>query len=205
MVALDTALSSGSLDNAMRERYNSRLGLHLMCEHISTKARALADVVYSINGKSVASNTEEEMMAIHHLLAIWMSDTQARELAEELKKKFNGELTVSFPALFPDVDEIEFYINIIKRARLQLNFALHDKAVKDEMAEIDKWLAEQMTPANYDFSDTNNAVEVARRNFAKIVAGLAMRGIQDAGNKDAYQFHAAIQVLKDNAPKEVTQ
>jgi len=205
MRAIDMALSSGNMENAMRERYNSRLGLHLMFEHISTKARALADVVYSINGKPVASRTEDEMMEVHNLLIIWMSEAQATEVASELKKKFNGELGVSFPGLFPDTEEIEFFINLIRRARLQLDAALYDKVDSNAMAEIDKWLADQMTPANFDFSDTNNAVEAARRNFAKIVAGLAMRGIHDAAEQTAYQFHASIQVIKDNAPKQVTQ
>lgn len=205
MAAVDVALSSGNIENAMRERYNSRLGLHLMFEHISTKARALADVVYSINGQSVASRTEDEMMEVHNLLIVWMSDKQAEEIADELKKKFNSELAISFPGLFPDTEEIEFFINLIRRARLQLDAALHDKYDGNAMAEIDKWLAEQMTPANFDFTDTNNAVEAGRRNFAKIVAGLAMRGIHDAAQQTAYQFHATIQVIKDNAPKQVTQ
>lgn len=205
MAGVDVALSSGSLENTMRERYNSRLGLYLLFEHINTKARALADVVYAVNGQSVASNTEDEMMEVHHLLSMWMSDAQAREVADELKKKFNSELAVAFPGLFPDTEEVEFYINLIKRARLQLNSALHDAEVDEAMEEVNRWLASQMKPANFDFSDTNNAVEAGRRNFAKIVAGLAMRGVHDAGALSAYQFHAAIQVIKDNAPKPVTQ
>jgi hypothetical protein len=205
MAAIDVAISSGSLENTMRERYNSRLGLYLLFEHINTKARALADVVYSVNGQRVASNTEDEMMEVHHLLSIWMSDNQAREVADELKKKFNNELMVAFPTLFPDTEEVEFFINLIKRARLQLNSALYEAEVDEAMEEVNKWLASQMKPANFDFSDTNNTVEAARRNFAKIVAGLAMRGVHDAGGLSAYQFHAAIQVIKDNAPKPVTQ
>lgn len=202
MGALVTALNSGSISNAIAEHYNARLGLYLMLEEgISTTARCLADVVRKVNGASVATHSEAEMMDVHHTLSIWMSQAQAEEVAANLKKKFNGELKVAFPELFPDTEELEFYINLLKRARLQLNEALQDADVSRAMGEIDSWLAEQMAPDNYDFSNTENAVEAKRRGFAVIVAGLAMRGIPGAAELTAYDFHATIQAIKNNTPK----
>lgn len=200
MDALVSALSSGSLDNAIAEHYNARLGLYLMLDGISTKARCLADVVHAINGKPVATFTDDEMMAVHGQLIRWMSQEQATEVVDGLKKKLNRELKLAFPDLFPDAEEMEFYINVVKRAKLQLAHALHEKDVSGPLAEIDAWLSQQMAPANFDFTDTNNAVETKRRDFALIVAGLAMRGVADAGRLSAYQFHATIQVVKSQTP-----
>ncbi len=202
MGAMVTALNSGSLANAIAEHYNARLGLYLMLEEgISTTARCLADVVRKVNGKSVATHSEAEMMEVHHLLTIWMSQAHAEEVATDLKKKFNSELKVAFPELFPDTEEVEFYINLLKRARLQLNEALNDADVSRALGEVDSWLAEQMAPANYDFSNPENAVEAKRRGFSIIVAGLTMRGIHNAAELTAYDFHAAIQAIKNNTPK----
>jgi hypothetical protein len=204
LASINTALWANDAPTARREMYNARLGLFLMLDSISTAARCLADLVYAIDEKPVADFTEDNMMRIHDAIQLRLTQKQASEIIDELKKKFIAELRTSFPVLFPDDDEIVLAAQLIKRAKLLLaDFEAGIEAPNREIDIIDDWLREQFKPENFDETDSANSVEEKRRNFEQVCAGLAQHNIPNAELLTAYKFHARILYFKtQNKPKQ---
>lgn len=205
MEGIDTALAAGDVPTAQQERYNSRLGLFLLLDGVSTTARCLADLVYAINGVPIADFSEDGLMQVHRRIMERLTAAEAAELVGTLKKKFKRQLKTGFPSLFPDDEELQFYASIVRRALLQIedvqrNIELPDVAFEHspEVNEINKWLRDQMKPENFDFSDPQNAVDAKRRDFEQVCTALAMAGIQNAENLTAFKFHSRIQYINEH-------
>lgn len=90
MELIDVALSSNDIAGAQAERYNSRLGLFLLLDGVSTTARCLADLVHSINGAPLIDFSDDALMAVHRMLTERFTTTQAEELIDALKKKLSA-------------------------------------------------------------------------------------------------------------------
>ena len=197
---MQVSLGAGDTANASTELYNTRLGLFLMLDRVSTAARCLADLVYSINGVPIADFSDDALMEVHRQITERMSLAEVAELIDDLKKKFKRELKVAFPSLFPDDEEMQFYANIIRRALLQIEDTLNHETETPNPAisEIDKWLRAEMRPENFDFDSPENAVDSKRRDFEQVCTALAMAGIQNAETLTAYKFHSRIQYLNEH-------
>lgn len=61
---LDTFLSAGRIEDAIRERENMRLGFFVMFQGIDTKCVAAACLVREINGKAVSITSDEQIQAV---------------------------------------------------------------------------------------------------------------------------------------------
>jgi hypothetical protein len=195
--AISNALWAGDAVTARRELYNARLGLYLMLGSVSTAARCLADLVYSIDGQPVSDFTEDAMMRLHDSIQLRLTQSEALELIEELKKKFIAELKVAFPTLFPDDDEINFAAQVIRRAQLQLaDFEAGAETQSREIDLIDTWLREQLQPENFDESDSANSIDEKRRSFELVCAGLETQNIPNPELLTVYKFHTRILFFK---------
>jgi hypothetical protein len=193
MAGVDEFLAAGDLKNAIRERYNSRLGIFLMLEGISTTARCLADLVYSVDGEPISDFSDSGLLEIHKRIMERMSIAQVSELLDTLKKKFKRELRVAFPTLFPDDDEVAFFAKLVRRAILQVEDIKEDaETANPEIAQIEDWLRNESKPENFDFSNPENAVDERRRAFETVCAALAMNNVPGAEYLTAYKFHARI-------------
>ena len=202
MDGVHLALSHNETANAIKELYNSRLGLFLMFEGISTVARCLADLVYSIDGFKLDRFDDESLKRVHQRIMQVMTTNQVSELTEALKKKFRKELKVAFPELFPEDEEMAFYAKIVRRAILQLDDCRGGDGFthNPEISEIDKWLRNEMRPENFDFSNPANAVDARRREFEQVCTALAMQQIPNAEQLTAYKFHSRILYIHTHKP-----
>ena len=201
---VNASLAAGDVANATTELYNARLGMFLLFDSVSTVARCLADVVFSINGQPITDFSNDGLLQVHRLLMQRLSNGQAVEILDTLKKKFKRELKVGFPSLFSDDDELQFYANIVRRALLQIQDAQSNATEQSaEISQIDKWLREEMKPENFDFSNPKNAVDSKRRDFEQVCTALAISGIANAELLSAYKFHSRIQYLNQHKnPKQ---
>jgi len=84
---LDAFLSAGKLAEAMRERENSNFGLFMLFSGISTKGRALADLVHSIDGVVQTDFSDSACILISGVIAERVTFANAEEIAESVKKK----------------------------------------------------------------------------------------------------------------------
>lgn len=193
---LDTQLAAGNVQEAFAERLNSRLGLYLLFDSISTKSRCLADLVYSLDGNVVTDFSDENLLRISKEIDKRLSFSDATQLIETLKKKYNDELKTAFPELFDDLDSVDFYSRIIQRALLQVDSALNDTDNANAIQEVDRWLLDQMRPGNFDFEDPKNIVDAKRRQFEQVCTGLAFQHVPDAETLTAYKFYSRIVYLQ---------
>ena len=200
MESVDMALSANDMPTAIQERYNSRLGLFLMLGRVSTAARCLADLVYSIDGVALADFSNDGLLEVHRRIMERMTQTDVSELIDKLKKKFKRELKTAFPKLFADDEELQFYANIVRRALLQYEDAISpvEELPNAEISEIDRWIRKQMQPENFDFNSPENAVDTRRRDFEQVCTALAMAGISNAENLTAYKFHSRILYINNH-------
>lgn len=193
MLRVDEYLAAGDTKNAIRERHNSRLGIYLMLEGISTAARCLADLVHSINGEPIRDFSDSALLIVHKQLMERMTKAQVDELVDTLKKKFKHELRVAFPSLFPDDDEIAFYAKLVRRAILQVeDIENNSESENPEIAQIEAWLRDESRPENFDFDNPENAVEERRRTFEQVCAALSVNNVPNAEYMTAYKFHSRI-------------
>jgi hypothetical protein len=195
-------LSADDSRTATQELLNARMGLMFMLESISTKARCLADLVFSIDGEPLRDFSNDALLIVHQRIMERMSSAQAQELIDDLKKKFKRELKNAFPTLFPDDEEMQFYANIIRRAILKLED--WEKDSDDEhpdIKQIDDWLREQTMPRQFDATNPESIIEDMRRNFEQVCSGLALYNVYDAEYLTAYKFHSRILFIKTNKTK----
>ncbi len=195
------SLAANDMPNAIKELQNAKIGWYLMLNSISTSARALADLVYSINGVPLSDFTNDALMRVHSQIKERLSMQQVDELINSLKKKFKRELEVSFPELFTDAEQNEFYLNIVRRAKLQLaDWRNESESPNAEIAQIELWLREEMKPEIHDTNNVLNSVDAKRRSFESVCTGLLLYGILNAELLSVYKFHARILYIHQNKP-----
>lgn len=189
-------LNFGQYKEAAQEISNRAQMVFNAFEEYVPRNRALAILVYSIDGKVCSDYTKTGLdEIIEKLDEIGFTKKQAQQTVQEVKKKIERELKLFFPSFFQGSD---FYNSLlITKAKLELEEILtgkeNEKGINDAYAELLKLEA----PNSWNIHVRGNKEEEMEAGFQKFLLKVKEHVNEDVSNITVYKFYVLLSYINE--------
>lgn len=183
----------GDKENTNKTLDNLTASLFMVAEELSPKHLALCCFVYSINGRVVTDLSDE---GIRQVYAELNNETKEKyeSILDAIKKKVETELGDFFPGRSDSPKTLEFYDNLIARAKAKIKGILEKADVKAVLEEIEARLLELFHPVK--FLGPEGAETRHEKNFQDLCLFIRKETTLDPSTATTLEFYNAFEYVK---------